>query len=713
MTHPYADEAFTYYRAGWRGVIPLPARAKTPPPSGFTGWTGVETTHEHIGAWVTGPEGGGNVALHLGDGLYGLDVDAYEGKGGAAALAELEAACGPLPPTWKVTSRDDPVSGIRLFRAAMPAGRVWVDQPGGTGRGIEAIHRGHRYVVAWPSVHPKTGAKYRWFLPDGQPSERPPRVDELPELPAAWVIGVSKAGEVRSGSAAGETETIATIDTWPAGKPCYVVQTALGSALAAMARPDVEALHPTANGDIWRLVQLGHEGHVGVREALGQHGARFVAARLESGRGDDDRAAQLEWWRMLRGAVGKVAGDRREFCVCTPPVLAPIEAPPGFTEAVASPAPSSQQAGGRRVDLGPFLDGTYDPPKPCLGADRDDEKVLLYESAWHTLIAPTESGKSLWAAWHAAAELLRGNMVVYAHFEETSPAPTLARLVGMGVPRDVLRDRFVWYDCSTSWQSGELAVHLDNLRGPFMHTAKAAGRPTLLVLDGINEACGQHGWPVDKPEAVTAYKKQFVTPATALGMAVLSLGHPVKDPNRKQERHGFGSTAWLDVVDGVGFRLTPSKDRRIMRGKSGMAILHSVKDRHGQVNSGGLHRESDPEGWFYMGAFCVDDTGSTTRMRLSVPRDDDGNGLDLSDPIDKLGDSIVATLITAPDRGYRGVRALQDMLTAAKVAYDKSHVGPAVQRLQSAGRLEVVAGTRGAVGGRLIDPAPITGDEQA
>jgi hypothetical protein len=32
---------------------------------------------------------------------------------------------------------------------------------------IEIIQPHHRYVTAWPSIHPKTGQQYRWISPDG------------------------------------------------------------------------------------------------------------------------------------------------------------------------------------------------------------------------------------------------------------------------------------------------------------------------------------------------------------------------------------------------------------------------------------------------------------------------------------------------------------------------------------------------------------------
>jgi hypothetical protein len=218
---------------------------------------------------------------------------------------------------------------------------------------------------------------------------------------------------------------------------------------------------------------------------------------------------------------------------------------------------------------------------------------LLYPGRWHTLVAPTAAGKSWFAVWHVVAELRRGNVVGYAHYEEHNPAGMVDRIrsVAPELTIDDLIARFVWLDCSRAWKSEEFAAALPD-------------RPALLVLDGIVAACSQHGWVADKPEAVGSYRERFVTPATKAGAAVLSLGHPVKARDRQTERHGFGASAWLDEVDGAAFRLEAAKNP-IRRGRRGYSALYSVKDRYGEVE---LHGQADArrDGWFYLGAFTVD-----------------------------------------------------------------------------------------------------------
>jgi hypothetical protein len=183
---PYAHGMPIYRAAGWAGILPLPKGKKASPPVGFTGhkWTGVWPTDEDLDAWAEDrPDG--NIALRLPDVVLGIDVDAYRAKKGGETLAELEAQAGPLPATWTSTSREDGISRIHWFR--IPAGLAWKNQTD-----IEVIHHGHRYAVVWPSIHP-SGHMYRWYTPDGVLADRVPRIEDLAELPPAWIAVLTSA----------------------------------------------------------------------------------------------------------------------------------------------------------------------------------------------------------------------------------------------------------------------------------------------------------------------------------------------------------------------------------------------------------------------------------------------------------------------------------------------------------------------------------------
>lgn len=180
---PYSMAWQHYHDAGWPGVLPLPPNAKTPPPDGYTGARGSDPTLETLQLWAR-ECAHGNVALRLPRGVVGIDVDDYDGKRGGETLADLEAAHGPLPPTWRSSARPGAVSGIRFYR--VPIGTRF--ERGNLGEHIDVIQHHHRYAVVWPSTNPKAGgATYMWFDPSGEPASWVPRVDELPELPKAWL----------------------------------------------------------------------------------------------------------------------------------------------------------------------------------------------------------------------------------------------------------------------------------------------------------------------------------------------------------------------------------------------------------------------------------------------------------------------------------------------------------------------------------------------
>lgn len=323
-TGPYSQAHAAYAAAGWRGVLPVgraPAQ-KTPPPLGWTGHAAGETwpsaADRH--AWAEGPEGARNIALRLPDGVLGLDVDAYGAKVGAASLAALVEAYGPLPHTWVTSARDDGVSGIRLYR--VPRGLHW---PGEAGDNIEIVQVGHRYALVWPSVNPDAaGAVYRWRLSDFADAPAPgevaiPSPEDLPELPVAWVAGLARPWD--------RTEPLALDDGGMRGwleacraagsrdDVCPPVLREADAAARALIEGRARSRHELTRDAVRALVGYGGEGHVGAAQMLVVVRDAFVAA-VE---GDKGRDAAAEWFRLLAGGIRLAARDNpdpRQACDC-------------------------------------------------------------------------------------------------------------------------------------------------------------------------------------------------------------------------------------------------------------------------------------------------------------------------------------------------------------------------------------------------------------
>ncbi len=195
-SQPYGSAALHYAQKNVTGIIPLVRSTKLPALEGTTGRDGRQTTaDEYASPEMIAKYAVYNIAWRMPKGYMGLDVDhGYDDgngniKAGADTLAELEKTLGPLPPTWTSTARgDDSPSRIRFYKIPRNSGEL----KGAAGPDIDVIQHHHRYAVVAPSVHPKTGSRYRWYNPDGTRASGPPDPEDLPYLPAPWLDHLAK-----------------------------------------------------------------------------------------------------------------------------------------------------------------------------------------------------------------------------------------------------------------------------------------------------------------------------------------------------------------------------------------------------------------------------------------------------------------------------------------------------------------------------------------
>jgi len=155
------------------------------------------------------------------------------------------------------TSKADGVSGIRLF-ASLPAWRGLTSSP----RASTSCGNAHRYAVVAPSIHPM-GHPYRWLHTDGTDAKTPDAA-ALPELPAAWVEGLSLGPET-----ARTSDLDADVDTFRAslitGEPSESVRDLLRAFEADLNSADRHGVMlRTADA----LAVTGAGGARGVPEAL-------------------------------------------------------------------------------------------------------------------------------------------------------------------------------------------------------------------------------------------------------------------------------------------------------------------------------------------------------------------------------------------------------------------------------------------------------------
>ncbi|MFC9968503.1 AAA family ATPase [Nocardia ignorata] len=298
----YADIAHEYRAAGWRSVLPLPPGMKSSPPEGFTGHSAPPPDDAQVERWCAERPPNANVALRLPDGVLAFDVDNYGGKRGLATLAEFEADAGcEFPPTWSSTARRDG-SGQRFYR--VPLGQVWRGKLPGSG--VELLQAGHRYAMAYPSVHPN-GNVVRWYNPAGNVSNRVPRLEELAELPAPLVHALVSGVTIptQKASRAAGTELLKGLAD---GAPSPAVIAALSVAIADLSGDD-GSRHDLTCGNVARLVRLGEGREPGVPTALATLKAAYVPV-VGPDRAGGERTAADEFDSLVKGGGQLIAADR-------------------------------------------------------------------------------------------------------------------------------------------------------------------------------------------------------------------------------------------------------------------------------------------------------------------------------------------------------------------------------------------------------------------
>jgi hypothetical protein len=588
VTRPYADAAALYLPTGLGGPLPLPKHRKKPPPAGWTGKDAPYPSGADVWEWAEA-QPDGNVCIRVADNVLGIDVDGYAGKAGARTLARLEEQLGALPATWISTSRTDG-SGIRFFR--IPRGRSWPGvleatyDDGTTTQGIETVHKGHRYAVCWPSMHPE-GRQYVWLDPAGDIADAPPKVDELTELPAAWL---ERLDDGEQGTASKADLTTIQTQQWLAdlddGQPCQRVRTERGRVAHALSQ---DSRHDAALTLTGRLVRLGEKGHRGVPSALHVARTAFLNKVSGAGGGRSETEALAEWARMVDGAVRMVVGDP-SF-----PVTTTCHCPPDYVSVdggTVDTATGEVAAPGEEEPQEPAADKStvaQTAPLRRLKVTRASEmQVRPVHWFWKdrlpigslALIAGREGiGKST-VSYQLAADVTRGKLegrylgqprsVVIAATEDSWEHTIVPRLMGAGADLDrVLRVDVVTSDGFDS----TLSLPRDL---PALEQLVAQEGVALILLDPLMSRLDSK---LDTHK--DAEVRQALEPLTALadrtGSAILGLIHVNKSQSVDPLNLIMASKAFPAVARAVLFVMKDPDDE-------GLRLLGQEKNNLGRDN---------------------------------------------------------------------------------------------------------------------------------
>lgn len=593
---PYGDHATNYHTAGW-APLPLPPHAKKHPPNGYTGNQGTWPSYADVYAW-TEQHPDGNIALRLPPHIIGIDVDAYDDKAGGLVLAQLETTHGPLPATWRSTSRDDGTSGIRFYQ--IPTGLRW---PSILGPGIEVIRHAHRYAVAWPSIHPDTDRPYRWITPDGTTTLHDiPHPDNLPHLPTAWVTHFT-GGELATDHNRANLNTNQANDWLTAREhhgPCRGMESLTTKAITNLATAGSRHDHTLAETN--RLIWTAGIGHTGITTALTRLRTAFKAAATDR----TNEEADAEWDRMVTGAIdlaaaahpttpppdpcndthglaGLLGKDTPSAPTATAPTGNGSTPPPNpgdsntnSSDASTADTNSESPSTVERTTWWPqdadlaLDDDTPEPPPTFL--TRDDGHALFYPGRVNGIVAPSESGKT-WIALHAVTQAVRGfHRVTILDFEDSHRGIT-GRLRNLGLTKTQIRTHIAY-------------IGPDEPLSPYMPTGRdltehiQQWQPALIILDGFNAAMTLQGLDLMSNKDATQFAQTILKPLANNGAAVVYIDHTPKDTENKSAG-GIGAQAKRAMTTGCALRVEVIK--QFGKGQPGKLRLRVDKDRQGDV----------------------------------------------------------------------------------------------------------------------------------
>jgi hypothetical protein len=340
------------------------------------------------------------------------------------------------------------------------------------------------------------------------------------------------------------------------------------------------------------------------------------------------------------------------------------------------------------VDLGPILRGEHKRPEPVVGVARSDGLRFLYPGKEHSVIGEMESGKSWFCLASCAAELTKGNHVLYVHFEEADPTDTLERLLLLGVPDWTVLERFRFVGPDEPVRSDLLAALL-------------TPAPTLVVLDGVNEAMSLHGHAIREEDGAAAFRRHLVKPCTAVGAATLAADHVVKD-REKQGRGPLGSVHKGNAVNGSLILIENAEP--FGRGQRGRSHVFVTKDRPGHLRQQG--RPTRTPGKTFMGEMVVDDTltrAPDLDFRLWAPAEPDDDAEFIEDDPRAADDEEILTVIRKLLEGGESANVRN---VRAKSTFGKDRTDRALDRLLLAKQIEERKGPKNARVFSVAEPDP-------
>lgn len=214
-----------------------------------------------------------------------------------------------------------------------------------------------------------------------------------------------------------------------------------------------------------------------------------------------------------------------------------------------------------------LVDGTLVRPRPTVGG-------LWYAGRVNGVAGESGSGKSWTALESCAIELKKGETVVYIDLED-SALGIVQRLLDMGVPAEVIAERFIYVHPDEAFR--------DDVRTDLWATLDAM-QPTLVVLDSTGESLALEGIDPNADDGVTQWHQRLARPIAQRGPAVLLIDHLPKSDSSAGSP--IGSQRKKAAIDGVLLIQMVKAGMHFAKGRAGLAVLKCTKDRNGHFASG-------------------------------------------------------------------------------------------------------------------------------
>lgn len=232
-------------------------------------------------------------------------------------------------------------------------------------------------------------------------------------------------------------------------------------------------------------------------------------------------------------------------------------------------------------DVAALLAGELPPAPAPTVLRRSGGGHVFYRNQFNLLFGEAESGKTFVALGAVAESLLAGGKAAFIDIDHNGMQAIVSRLIGFGVPVEVLSDleRFRYKEPE---DKADLLATVADLK---------AWRPHVVVVDSIGELLPMLGLNSNSPDDFTIAHTYVLKPLAMSGACGIGIDHVAKNAESKAQGP-TGTVAKARAVGGVMLRVTV-KDQ-FSPGNGGSCYLNIKKDRHGGLRASSPTGDKEP-----------------------------------------------------------------------------------------------------------------------